>query len=302
MDLNTLRDFSAIAAEGSFAAAARRLGVPKSTMSKRIQVLEAALGVRLIERTTRRLSLTAEGALVLARAERILADAGEISRALAEPDSAVRGHLRIAVPVLFGQAFMGQIVAASRQLYPDLTLEIVLTDSQPDLIEEGFDAAIRSGAPVDSPFVAHPVARSARAVVATPAVCPTVLTDPGGLSRLPVVFYGVGLVQTWHFNKARQERSVRLAGGAAMTSYTALRDAALGGAGVAQLPLFLVEADIAAGRLVTVLEGWESPATDLWLIYASPQALTARLRAVRDLLAQAFPDGTLHGGVLRPGG
>ncbi|MCB1391201.1 MAG: LysR family transcriptional regulator, partial [Rhodobacteraceae bacterium] len=139
MDLNALREFSAIASEGSFAAAARKLGTPKSTVSKRIQDLETALGVRLIERTTRRLRLTAEGALVLSRAERILADAGEITRALAVCDDTVGGHLRIAAPVLFGQSFMGQIVAVSRRVFPDLTLEVVLTDSQPDLVEEGFD-------------------------------------------------------------------------------------------------------------------------------------------------------------------
>jgi len=303
MDLNTLREFSAIAAEGSFAAAARRLGMPKSTISKRIQDLEAALGVRLMDRTTRRLSLTAEGALVLARAERILADAGEIARALKDPDdAAVRGHLRLAVPLLFGQTFIGQLAAASRRLYPDLTLEVILTDSQPDLIEEGFDAAIRVGHPADSAFVAQPFARSEQVAVAAPELCPEPLTDPAGLAALPVLLHGVGLVQGWHLTRGREDRTVRLVGGLALTSHVALRDAALGGAGVVQLPLFLVERDLAEGRLVRVLDGWDSPASDLYFVYPGPQALTARLRAFRDLLVQAFPDGTLHGGVLRAGG
>ncbi|TDL86947.1 LysR family transcriptional regulator [Meridianimarinicoccus aquatilis] len=302
MDLNTLKEFSAIATEGSFAAAARKLGMPKSTMSKRIQDLEAALGVRLIERTTRRLNLTAEGALVLARAERILADAGEITRALSEPDGAVRGHLRIAAPLLFGQAYLGQIVAASRRLYPDLTLEIVLTDSQPDLIEEGFDAAIRVSHPADSPFVSQTIARSHRVTVAAPELCDLVIDDPADLAGLPILLYGIGLVQTWHFQQGKLDKSVRLAGGLAMTSYFALRDAAIGGAGVAQMPLFLVERDIAEGRLMQLLPNWACPAAELSFVYPSPQALTARLRAFRDLLVQAFPDGTLHGGVLRPGG
>ncbi len=303
MDLNTLREFSTIAAEGSFAAAARRLDMPKSTISKRIQDLEAALGVKLMDRTTRRLCLTAEGALVLARAERILADAGDITRALRDPDdAAARGHLRLAVPVLFGQAFMGQIVAASRRLYPDLTLEVVLTDSQPDLIEEGFDAAVRVGHPADSPFVAHPFARSDRVIVAAPDICPEPLTDPADLAGLPVLLHGVGLVQGWHLTRGRDARTVRLVGGLALTCHVALRDAALGGAGAALLPLFLVERDLAEGRLVRLLEDWACPSGDLSLVYPGPQALTARLRAFRDLLVQAFPDGTLHGGVLRAGG
>ncbi|MCA8880128.1 MAG: LysR family transcriptional regulator [Rhodobacteraceae bacterium] len=301
MDLNALREFSAIAAEGSFAAAARKLGTPKSTVSKRIQDLESALGVRLIERTTRKVSLTAEGALVLARAERILADASEIARALGEADDAVRGHLRIATPVLFGQAFMGQIVAVSRALYPDLTLEIVLTDSQPDLIEEGFDAAIRVGRPVDSPFVARRIAASHRAAVAAPELIPAPLPDPADLSDLPILLFGVGLVQSWHFSDGHRDRSVRLAGGLAMTSYFALREAALGGAGVAQLPLFLVERDLAEGRLVEVLDGWQCQPREVCFVYPSPQALSARLRAFMDLVLQAFPTETLHGGILRSG-
>lgn len=302
MDLNALREFSAIAAEGSFAKAARRLGTPKSTVSKRIQDLEAALGVRLIERTTRKLSLTAEGALVLARAERILADAGEITRALCETDDAVGGHLRIAAPVLFGQAFMGQIVAVSRRIYPDLTLEVVLTDGQPDLIEEGFDAAIRVGRPADSPFVAQRIATSHRVAVAAPELVARKLTDPARLADLPILLFGVGLVQSWHFTDGRHERSVRLAGGLAMTSYFALREAAIGGAGVAQLPLFLVERDLAEGRLAEVLVGWQCQPTEICLVYPSPQALTARLRAFMELILQAFPNETLHGGVLQSAG
>ncbi len=301
MDLNALREFSAIAAEGSFAAAARKLGTPKSTVSKRIQDLEAALGARLIERTTRKLSLTPEGALVLARAERILADAGEIADALGEAGAAVRGHLRLAAPVLFGQAFLGQIVAASRRLYPDLTLEVVLTDSQPDLVEEGFDAAIRIGHPADSPFVAQRIAASHRVVVAAPELLQGPCASPAALADLPVLLYGVGLVQSWHFTDGRRETAVRLAGGLAMTSHFALRDAALGGAGVAQLPLFLVERDLAAGRLIDVLSGWHCQPGEVVFVYPSPQALTARLRAFMDLTVQAFPNGTLHGGVLHPG-
>jgi len=301
MDLNALREFAAIAAEGSFAAAARKLGTPKSTVSKRIRDLEAALGVRLIERTTRKLRLTAEGALVLARAERIIADAGEITRALSSKGDAIGGHLRIAVPVLFGQTAMGPIAAACRRVYPDLTLEIVLTDSQPDLIEEGFDAAIRTAHPANSPFSAQRLAHSRMVVAAAPDLVPAPLDDPADLARLPVLLHGVGLVQGWRLSNGRDTVTVRLAGGLAMTSHTALRDATLGGAGVALLPLFLVEADIGAGRLLDILPGWHGPDSDLIAVYPGPQALTARLRAFLDLVAQAFPGGTLQGGVLSGG-
>ncbi|OSP56613.1 LysR family transcriptional regulator [Pseudoruegeria sp. SK021] len=299
MDLNALKEFAAIATEGSFAAAARKLGTPKSTVSKRIQDLEAALGVQLIERTTRKLRLTAEGAMVLARAERILSDASEITQALNDTGDSISGHLRIAVPVLFGQAFMGQIAAVCRRLYPDLSLEIVLTDSQPDLIEDGFDAALRIGHPAHSALIAQPIATAHRVVVVAPDVLQSIPETPADLTGLPILLAGVGLVQTWYFQNGREQASVRLAGRLAMTSEPALRDATLGAAGLALLPLFLVEEDLAAGRLIQLLQHWECAPTELTLVYPSAQSLTARLRVVLDVIQGAFPDGTLHGGLLR---
>lgn len=299
MDLNALKEFTAIATEGSFAAAARKLGTPKSTVSKRIQNLEAALGVKLIERTTRKLTLTPEGALVLARAERILSDAAEIASALNETGDSVSGHLRIATPVLFGQAFMGQIAAVSRRLYPNLTLEVVLTDSQPDLIEDSFDAAIRVGHPAHSKLIAHRIATSHRVIVAAPDIVPASLTDPADLAALPIILSGIGLVQTWYFTDGKCRASQRLAGRLAMTSDTALRDAALGGAGIAQLPLFLVEDDLTSGALVQVLEGWTCEPTEISFVYHGAQSLTSRLRGLLEVMKSAFPDETLHGGVLK---
>lgn len=298
MDLNALREFSAIASEGSFAAAARKLGTPKSTVSKRIQDLEAALGVRLIERTTRRLKLTEEGAFVLARADRILADAEEIRCALGRRQDTISGHLRIAAPALFGESFIGQIVAACRQLHPGMTLEIVLTDSQPDLVEEGFDGAVRMGASQDDRYVSRPLAQSWRVCAAAPELVPAPLAGPEDLAGLPVLLHGVGLIQTWHFEREGRSGSVRLVGGAALTSYRALRAAALGGAGAALLPLFLIEEDLAAGRLVPALDGWYPPVDTVHFVYPDAQALTARLRVFMQALDRAFPKGTLHDSVL----
>lgn len=298
MDLNALREFSAIASEGSFAGAARKLGTPKSTVSKRIQDLEADLGVQLIERSTRKLRLTAEGSLVLARAERILADSREITQSLLKGSEDVQGHLRIAAPVLFGQAYLGQIAAVCRRLYPDLTLEIVLTDSQPDLIEEGFDAAIRFGEMPNGQFVSRPLATGHSVAVAAPGLVPHRLSDPLGLASFPVLIFGIGLVQAWHFTNGKSKTSVRLAGGLAMTNHVALREAALGGAGIALLPLFLIEDDIKAGRLVPVLDGWSSEPNELSIVYPSAQSLTARLRSFIDVVTNAFPDETLHNSVL----
>ncbi len=288
MDLNALREFSAVIEQGSFAGAARKLNTPKSTVSKRIQDLEAALGVRLIERTTRRLRLTPEGALVLARAERILADAEEIARSLGNTDGAVRGHLRIAAPLLFGQTFLGPVAAACRQRHPDLTLEIVLTDSQPDLDEEGLDAAIRLGGGPGA-MVTRPLFESRRVLVAAEGVLAEVPENPRHLAEFPVALYGMGLIQTWSLTDGREEVIVRVAGSLSFSSYPCLHQAVLAGAGLALLPEYIVAGDVAAGRLVRHLPAWSSVPVGMSLVYPGARALTHRLRAFIDVLEEVFP-------------
>lgn len=285
MDLNALREFTAVISEGSFAAAARRLNTPKSTVSKRIQDLEAALGTRLIERTTRRLRLTPEGAVVLGRAERILADAEEITEALSGDHSAVRGHLRIAAPTLFGQAVLAPVAALCRARFPALTLECVLQDSQPDLIEDGYDAAIRIGTGQDSALAELPLGSMRRCLVAAPGCLPAPLADPEDLTDAPTLVQGHGLVQTWHLAGATGPRSVRVAAGLSMSSPAALREAARAGAGVALLPTYAVAEDLAHGALVAVLPAWSGLPRPVALVYPGAQALTHRLRAFADLLA-----------------
>jgi DNA-binding transcriptional LysR family regulator len=295
MDLNALREFCAVISEGSFAAAARRLDMPKSTVSKRIQDLEASLGAKLIERTTRRLRLTSEGASVLARAQRILADASEIEAVLGAAGEAPRGHLRLAVETTFGQSFIGTISAASRRLHPLITLEIVLTDSHPDLIEEGFDGAIRGG-PLPDGASGKVFATGRRVVVGAPEIFGPV-ADPDQLTDLPALLRGVGLIETWHLTDGSRERSVRVAGGLAMNSDIALRHAALGGAGIALLPEALVASDLERGSLVRLLDRWTDLPQRFHFGYPGASALTARLGAFLAVLSAAFPDGTLHGGI-----
>ncbi len=288
MDLNALREFSAVIEQGSFAGAARKLNTPKSTVSKRIQDLERDLGVKLIERTTRRLRLTAEGALVLARAERILADAEDIARSLGDTDGMVRGHLRIAAPLLFGQTFLGPLAAECRRRHPEMTLEIVLTDGQPDLDEEGFDAAIRLGA-VSGTEVARPLFHSTRILAGAPGVLQKPPVSPRQLADYPIALYGIGLIQTWHLTDGQEDLIVRVAGGVSFSSYPCLYNAVMSGAGLALLPEYLVADDIAAGRLVRHLPQWSSLPVEVSLVYPGARSLTYRLRAFIDLLQEIFP-------------
>lgn len=292
MDLNALREFSAVIEQGSFAGAARKLNTPKSTVSKRIQDLERDLGVRLIERTTRRLRLTPEGAVVLARAERILADAEDISRSLGDSDGQVRGHLRVAAPLLFGQTFLGSVAAKLRAQHPEITLELMLTDGQPDLDEEGLDAAIRLGG-VNSALVSHPLFNSRRVLVASADVTLKAPEHPRDLADCPVALYGVGLVQTWHLTNGRDDTIVRVAGGLGFSSYPCLHSAVKSGAGLGLLPEYIVADDLAAGRLVRHLPEWSSQPVEVSVVYPGARALTHRLRAFIDLLQAEFHRGAL---------
>lgn len=293
MDLNALREFSAVIEQGSFAGAARKLNTPKSTVSKRIQDLERDLGVRLIERTTRRLRLTPEGAVVLARAERILADAEDISRSLGDADGQVRGHLRVAAPLLFGQTFLGSVAAQLRAKHPEITLELVLTDGQPDLDEEGLDAAIRLGG-VSSALVSHPLFNSRRVLVSAPSAVPTPPSHPRDLADCPVALYGVGLVQTWHLTNGQEDTIVRVAGGLGFSSYPCLHAAVKSGAGLSLLPEYVVADDLATGRLVRHLPAWSSQPVEVSVVYPGARALTHRLRAFIELLQDAFHQGAVR--------
>lgn len=297
LDLTALRVFRTVARERSFSNAARLMRVPKSTVSKRVRDLEAGLGVRLLERTTRQLRLTAEGTVLAARAERLLGEAEDIARALSASGSAPQGHLRLAVPQLFGQLFMGRIAAGFRARHPEITLDIVLLDRPPDLLEEGFDGMVRLGPLEDSGQAARRLGAVHGVLVAAPALAAGLaLNEPEDLRDLPAVVPSPAAAHGWEFERIDRpeiRRRVDAAAGLAIGSYLALREAALAGAGAALLPDFLVRRDIERGRLVHLLPGWIGNRRELHFVYPSPQSATARLRAFIDHLTDDLRDNGL---------
>jgi DNA-binding transcriptional LysR family regulator len=286
LDLTTLRTFATVVRQGSFADAARVLGAPRSTVSKRVQDLETQLGLRLIERTTRALHVTTEGEVLAARAEDLLAQADDIRRALTDAGQAPRGHLRIALPPLFGQMVAGRLAARVRALWPDITMELRCLDHAPDLLEEGLDGAIRFGPLPDSGQGARPLGTAVTWLVAAPAM-PGLsgVTHPHDLADLPAVTP----VNPWNggvvpMGRAGETVSVSPRSVISIGSVLAVRDAVAAGAGYAFLPRFLVRPDIAAGRLVRLLPDWEGPRKTMYFVYPSPQSATPRLRAFLDVL------------------
>jgi DNA-binding transcriptional LysR family regulator len=287
LDLTALRGFRTVLREGSFSAAALTLRVPKSTLSKRVADLEAHLGVRLIERSTRTLRPTQEGEVLAARADRLLGEAEDIRRALGESGGTPRGHLRLAVPQSLGNVLMGAIAASFRSAHPDVTLEVHFLDRAPDLLEEGFDGCIRFGPLEDSSQVARRLLHGQAMLVAAPGL-PGIetLQHPDDLKR----FQMVGLAAPWPGGLPLQNGEVKVVvphdPPLRLGSHLAVRDAVAAGAGIAALPGIVARPDIAAGRLVRVLPDWSTPRKAMYFVYPSAQSVTARLRVFIDHLVR----------------
>ena len=289
LDLSALRGFRSVLREGSFSAAALALRVPKSTLSKRVADLEAHLGVRLIERSTRTLRATQEGEVLAARADRLLGEAEDIRRALGESGGTPRGHLRLAVPQSFGNVMLGAIAADFRKLHPEVTLEVHFLDRAPDLLEEGFDGCIRLGPLEDSSQVARRLSHGQAMMVAAPDLPGLeALRHPTDLARFDLV----GLAAPWPgglpLQNGSEEITLPYAPPLRLGSHLAVRDAVVAGAGVAALPGIVARPDIAAGRLVRVLPDWSTPRKAIYFVYPSAQSVTARLRVFIDHLARVM--------------
>lgn len=291
LDLSALRAFRTVLREGSFSAAALTLRLPKSTLSKRVADLEGQLGVRLIERSTRHLRPTQEGEVLATRADGLLSAADDIRRALSETGDHPRGHLRLAMPSVLGNLFMGPIAAGFRAAYPEVTLEIHFLDRPPDLLEEGFDGCIRFGPLEDSQQVARLLLHGRAIMVASPAL-PGLdrLLHPDDLPSLPVV----GLASAWPgglpLESADGTVEVPVRPALRLGSHLAVRDAVIAGAGIAALPGVIARPAIAAGHLIRVLPGWATPRKGIYFVYPSAQSVTARLRAFIDVVATALRD------------
>lgn len=291
MDLAELRNFVAVARAGSFTAAAQVTGVPRSTLSKRVQMLEASLNLRLIERSTRKLRLTPDGELLLERASRLITEADEIEHLMRDRNEEPRGRLRVSVPVMLGQQIMGQVAADYTARWPKTEIDVVLTDRKSHLIEENFDCAIRIGPLKDSSYIAKRLAWSHTILV----VSPKLLADrsqpstPAALSDWPTIgFAPAGMTVSWALENGDQQ--VKLSPRSAITlgSLHAVRNAAIAGGGVALIPSLIASEALADGRLVRLLGDWRGPDSSINIVYPSRHHPSARLRGFIDVLEDMF--------------
>ncbi|AUY24132.1 MAG: LysR family transcriptional regulator [Mixta calida] len=270
MGLKRLQDmalFALVAESGSFTAAARRAGLPKSSVSQRISQLEQAIGLRLLNRTTRQLNLTFAG-------ERYLIHCQEMIQASERADLAIErlrdnpsGRLRITSPAGIGATLLARCNAEFQQHYPDVTLEVSVSDDMRDLVQEGFDVALRTGKPQDSSLIGRRVGLCERLLVASARYLAQkpVITHPQQLSAHRCIAHRAWA--EWLLRRGEEHYRWLLPSMHLTDNLLYARECALNDAGITLLPRFLTEAFIAQGELVQVLPEWETEGNELWLVW-----------------------------------
>ena len=288
-DIPELETFVCVAHAGSFAAAARRLGLSPAMVGRRIQALEDRYGVRLVERTTRSLRLTDQGQEFLAQAKRIL-DGVEALADIGQTKTALKGRVRLSAPTTLGTKKLATIIARLIEAAPMLTVEMSLSDRKVALISESSDFAIRVGNLQPSGLVARRIGTYRFVCCAAPDFLSRhrVPATPADLLGLPCILnLNLQPRDQWHFLDSSDQSVVAEVKGAIELDYDeAQRMAALSGAGIAQVPLDLVDEDLSEGTLIEVLGSWKQPQLPIHAVYPSrryvPQRVTALIGAIRE--------------------
>ena len=291
--LGAMNTFAKVVALGSFAEAARALGTTRSAASKAVIELEHGLGVRLLDRTTRRVRATEAGIAYYERCLDILARVEETEMQVARLHGEPTGVLKLNGPASFGALYLAPAVAAFMGLHPKLRIELTLTDRFIDPIEEGADVTIRIAELADSSLIARRLAPARRVFVASPAYVASrgEPMEPEDLAHHPCLAYGhTTILQRWRIVRDGQAVSVPIDSVLCSNSGDVLRAAALSGRGVAFLPTFLVGRDIESGNLRAVLGRFPQPALAVQALYASNRYLAVKTRAFVDFLAKRFGD------------
>ena len=289
--LSNLSVFVRIAETGSLSAAAGVLDISKSAVSKKLAALEERLGARLINRTTRRLSLTEVGAAFLERAQRIVTELEEAEAAVSRLTAEPRGTLRVNAPMSFGILHLAPALAGFMTRYPELSVALDLNDRRVDLVEEGYDVAIRIAELADSSLIARKLAPTRRIVCASPDYWarhgkPAHPRDLAAHNCLIYTYLAGG--SEWPFRDAGGSFAVPVEGTLKANNGDALREAARAGLGVYLAPAFLVGDDVRAGWLETALEAFEDAALSIYAVYPHRRHLSAKVRAFIDYLAAYF--------------
>lgn len=288
MDVHGMRVFARVAALSNISAAACELEMTPGNVSKRLQTLENSLGVRLFDRNTRMIRITEEGQMLLRSVTRILAEIDEVRETLAESATHPRGTLRVTAPAALGRQIRPAI-CEFQQKHPNVTIDLNLTDRILDILEEGYDVAIRTGPLPDSQLIAKRLAPDKYYILASPAY----VAKNGG-PKLPNDLTSHNcLVQgdnsVWRFSNGNSEFSVRVSGNLSSNSTEMLIEAALHGLGIVRISSMKTHDVIHDGRLVRVLEDYDVAGdTAIWALFPSSRHISPKVRTFLDFFADRF--------------
>jgi DNA-binding transcriptional LysR family regulator len=289
--LEAMEMFVRIVETGSFSAVAREMGITQPTISKQVTALEAYLKARLLNRSTRKLSLTESGQAYYERSKRILDDVREAESTLGRLQGSISGHLHINTSIALGQMYVTPLVLKFQKQYPALAIELTLIDRFIDIVEEGVDVAIRIGRLADSNLVARKIGTTRRVTIATPAYlkkhgCPKRPEDLVHHSCLLYSYLSTG--NEWLFQGPEGEIRVKVSGNFKSNNGHALREALLGGLGIAITPDWLAHEGLRNGTVKAILPEFAPTPMEINAVYPSNRMLSAKVRAFVDFLVQEF--------------
>jgi DNA-binding transcriptional LysR family regulator len=278
--------FVRVVQAGSFTKAAALLGMPKSTVSRKVAELEQRLGARLLQRTTRTLGLTDVGRTYHEHWTRLVAEVEEAENAVHRLQATPRGKLRMTAPLSF--SFLGPIAAELLRRYPEIELEVVATDRVVDLVEEGFDLAIRAGRLADSTLVARSLGTMRRLVVASPEYLKRrgLPRTPDDLARHDGILFAGQDAAGWRLEAGGRKVGAKVRARLVVNDLDMVREAAVAGLGIALLPIDRCSPDLRERRLRRVLADWCSPVTPIHVVYPSTRHLSPKVTALLELLRE----------------
>jgi DNA-binding transcriptional LysR family regulator len=290
-EMDDLAAFAVLIEAGSFTLAAQQLGCSKGQLSKRISLLETRFSVVLLQRTTRRLSLTAAGATLLPQAQALVVQVERARQALARLKDDMAGPVRMTVPVSLGETFFDGLLLEFSGKYPEVQIELDLSNSYRDLSRDGFDLAVRSEVGNDERLVARPLLAWHEMTCASPAYLEQYgepLTPQALAEHRCLLNSHYSGREEWLYHQQHELLRVRVSGPFASNHYSLLKKAALAGAGIARLPSYLLQAELADGRLRWLLRDYQTRRMPMYLVHPYQGGLPKRTQVLADYLIGWF--------------
>lgn len=289
-DLNDMLVFATVVEQGSFTAAAESIGLPKSNISRKITRLEQQLGVRLLERSTRTQHLTEVGRQYYAFCQRIKEEVQAAEQTVETLLDKPQGTIKVCVSLAIGQSLLAPKITQFCQQYPDIHVELALTNRRVDIIEEGYDLVIRVGDLTDSSLIARKICQLPLKLYASPSyIANHRIMQPSDLQQVQCLWMNMKEQKAqWHLVSETQRETVSFSPAFKCDDFSVLRQLAQDGLGVTELPEYMAQQAIARGELLNVLPEWQFESVDMFAVYPSHRGATPKVRAFLEFLSETF--------------